>query len=187
MKSPYCFIVTPVDDRRYDNIKEISGIKFITSVSEEDHTASNRFAIVVETPIHYSGPIKKGDTLLVHHNVFKFYNDMKGRQKSGRSYLKDNLFLVDNDQFFMYKQNNKWHAWGKYCFVKPVSIKESYIFKPGGEEPLFGVMKYINEELLDLGVKEGDQVSFVPESEYPFFIDGEKLYRMFTSHITFIA
>jgi len=187
MKSPYCFIVTPVDDRRYDNIKEISGINFITSVSEEDHTASNRFAIVVETPINYNGPIKKGDALLVHHNVFKFYNDMKGRQKSGRSYLKDNLFLVDNDQFFMYKQNNKWHAWGKYCFVKPVPIKESYIFKPGGEEPLFGVMKYINQELLDLGVKEGDQVSFVPESEYPFFIDGEKLYRMFTSHITFIA
>lgn len=187
MKSPYCFIVTPVDDRRYDNIKEISGINFITSVSEEDHTASNRFAIVVETPINYNGPIKKGDTLLVHHNVFKFYNDMKGRQKSGRSYLKDNLFLVDNDQFFMYKQNNKWHAWGKYCFVKPVPIKESYIFKPGGEEPLFGVMKYINQELLDLGVKEGDQVSFVPESEYPFFIDGEKLYRMFTSHITFLA
>lgn len=187
MKSPYCFIVTPVDDRRYDNIKEISGINFITSVSEEDHTASNRFAIVVETPINYNGPIKKGDTLLVHHNVFKFYNDMKGRQKSGRSYLKDNLFLVDNDQFFMYKQNNKWNAWGKYCFVKPVPIKESYIFKPGGEEPLFGVMKYINQELLDLGVKEGDQVSFVPESEYPFFIDGEKLYRMFTSHITFLA
>ena len=187
MKSPYCFIVTPVDDRRYDNIKEISGINFITSVSEEDHTASNRFAIVVETPINYNGPIKKRDTLLVHHNVFKFYNDMKGRQKSGRSYLKDNLFLVDNDQFFMYKQNNKWHAWCKYCFVKPVPIKESYIFKPGGEEPLFGVMKYINQELLDLGVKEGDQVSFVPESEYPFFIDGEKLYRMFTSHITFLA
>ena len=187
MKSPYCFIVTPVDDRRYDNIKEIAGINFLTSVSEEDHTASNRFAIVVETPINYTGPIKKGDTLLVHHNVFKFYNDMKGRQKSGRSYLKDNLFLVDTDQFFMYKQNNKWHAWGKYCFVKPVPIKESYIFKPGGEEPLFGIMKYINQELIDLGVKEGDQVSFVPESEYPFFIDGEKLYRMFTSHITFIA
>ena len=76
--------------------------------------------------------------------------------------------------FLCINKNNKWHAWGKYCFVKPVPIKESYIFKPGGEEPLFGVMKYINQELLDLGVKEGDQVSFVPESEYPFFIDGEK-------------
>ena len=73
MRSPYCFIVTPVDDRRYDNLKDIAGMKFITSVSEEDHTASNRFATVVETPINYNGPIVKGDTLLVHHNVFKFY------------------------------------------------------------------------------------------------------------------
>tara|TARA_B100001769_G_C21994909_1_gene534728 strand:- start:310 stop:873 length:564 start_codon:yes stop_codon:yes gene_type:complete len=187
MRSPYCFIVTPLGDRRYDNLKQIGNTEFITSVSEEDHTVSNRFASVVNTPINYNGPIKKGDILLVHHNVFKFYNDMQGRQKSGRSFLKDNLFLVDPDQFFMYKQKNKWHAWGKYCFVKPMPIKESYIFKPGGEEPLFGVMKYINKELRDMGVKEGDEISFTPDSEYPFMIDGEKLYRMFTSQITMIA
>ena len=53
MRSPDSFIVTPVNDRRYDNLKEISGVKFITSVSEEDHTASNRFATVIETPIGY--------------------------------------------------------------------------------------------------------------------------------------
>ena len=40
--------------------------------------------------------LKIGDTLLVHHNVFKFYYDMYGREKSGRSFLKENLFLVDN-------------------------------------------------------------------------------------------
>ena len=77
MRSPHSFIVTPVNDRRYDNLKDIGDIKFITSVSEEDHTASNRFATVIELPINYKGPIKKGDTLLVHHNVFKFYNDMQ--------------------------------------------------------------------------------------------------------------
>ena len=161
-------------------------MKFITSVSEEDHTASNRFATVVETPINYNGPIVKGDTLLVHHNVFKFYNDVKGRRKSGRSYLKENLFLVDSEQFFMYKNNNKWMAWGKYCFIKPVDIKDSYIFKAGGEEPLFGIVKYINQELIDLGVKEGDEISFSPDSEYPFTIDDEKLYRMFTNNITMV-
>lgn len=184
MKSPYCFIVTPVNDRRYDNQKEIGGVNFITSVSEEDHTASNRFAIVVETPIGYKGPIKKGDTLLVHHNVFKFYNDMKGRRKSGRSYLKENLFLVDQEQFYMYHNGKEWNAWGKYCFIEPVDIKDSYIFKPGGEEPLFGKIKYINQELLDLGVKQGDEISFTPGSEYPFQVEGEKLYRMFTNNIT---
>ncbi len=184
MRSPDSFIVTPVNDRRYDNLKEISGVKFITSVSEEDHTASNRFATVIETPIGYNGSVKKGDTLLVHHNVFKFYNDMQGRRKSGRSHLKDNLFLVDYDQFFMYKNKGKWKAWGKYCFIKPINLEESYIFKGGSEEPLFGIVKYINQELLDLGVKEGDKISYTPDSDYPFTIEGEKLYRMFTNNIT---
>ena len=86
----------------------------------------------------------------------------------------------------MYKNNNKWVAWGKYCFIKPVDIKDSYIFKSGGEEPLFGIVKYINQELIDLGVKEGDEISFTPDSEYPFTVDDEKLYRMFTNNITMI-
>ena len=55
-----------------------------------------------------------------------------------------------------------------------------------GEEPLIGIVKYINQELLDLGVKVGDEISFQPESEYEFTIEGEKLYRMFTNNITMI-
>ena len=86
MKSPFSFIVNPYNSRRYDNIKNIKNIDLITSTSKEDVSSSNRFAIVVETPINYKGPIKKGDTLLVHHNVFKYYNDMKGREKTGKSY-----------------------------------------------------------------------------------------------------
>ena len=94
MKSPTDFIVRPYNNRRYDNIKNIGGMDFVTSVSQEDHKASNRFATVVETPINYDGPIGVGDTLLVHHNVFKFFYDMKGRQKSGRSFFKDDLFFM---------------------------------------------------------------------------------------------
>ena len=41
----------------------------------------------VATPLGYDGEIVVGDLLLVHHNVFKFYNDMKGRQKSGKSFF----------------------------------------------------------------------------------------------------
>lgn len=186
MRSPYNFIVTPFKDRRYDNTKKIGDTEFITSVSEEDHESSNRLATVVSLPIDYNGPVKEGDTLLVHHNVFKFYNDMKGIQQSGRSFLKDNLFLIDYEQFFLYKQKNQWRAYGKYCFVKPAPLKDSYIFKGGNEEPLFGTIKYINQELLDLGVKVGDKISFTPDSEYPFTVDDEKLYRMFTNNITMI-
>ena len=51
MRSPHYFIVTPLKNRRYDNIKKIGDIDFITSTSEEDHKSANRFAKVVETPL----------------------------------------------------------------------------------------------------------------------------------------
>ena len=74
----------------------------------------------------------------------------------------------------------------KYCFVKPVPVKKSYLSKTGDEEPLIGTMKYINNELETLGVKVGDEISFTPDSEYEFIVEGEKLYRMFTNNITMI-
>ena len=89
MRSPHNFIVTPLKDRRYDNVKEVGETELITSVSQEDHISSNRQAEVVALPIAYKGPIKVGDTLIVHHNVFKFYYDMYGRQKSGKSFFKE--------------------------------------------------------------------------------------------------
>ena len=73
MQSPYSFIVQPVKGRRYDNIKDIGGVDFITSVSKEDHKASNRFAKVVSVPLNYTGDIDKGDIFLLHHNMFLFF------------------------------------------------------------------------------------------------------------------
>ena len=111
---------------------------------------------------------------------------MKGVQKSGRSYFKDQLFFIEEDQFFLYKKDDQWKAHGKYCFVKPVEEKASWIKKFVKEEPLFGTLRYSNEQLEKLGVKEGDEISFTPQSEYEFTVDGEKLYRMYTENITMV-
>jgi len=184
MRSPFNFIAKPVNGRRYDNTKEIGGIELITSTSEEDHRFSNRYAEVVELPLEYDGPISIGDILLVHHNVFKFYNDMRGKQKSGRSFFKDDLFFIESDQFFMYKNSSTWNTYDKYCFVKPIAAIDSYVKKPFTDEPLMGEMKYPNAYLLSKGIQEGDIVCFQPDSEYEFTVDGEKLYRMFDHQIT---
>ena len=184
MRSPFYFIVKPIKGKRYNNTKEIGGIDFITSTSEENHLASNREALVIATPINYTGEISAGDILLVHHNVFKYYNDIKGRQKSGRSYFMDDLFFIDNDQFFMYKKKGKWHCHDRYCFIKPIPVTEAYIYKPFSEEPLMGEIRYINKKLKKEGLCQGDYVSFKPDSEYEFTVDNEKLYRMFDHQIT---
>jgi len=184
MRSPFYFIAKPVNGKRYNNTKEIGGVEFIISTSEEDHKFSNRFAEVVELPLNYDGDIVKGDILLVHHNVFKFYNDMKGRQKSGKSFFRDDLFFIEPDQFFMYKHGSTWNAYDRYCFVKPIPPTDSYIKKPFSHEPLIGLMKYPNAYLREHGIKEEDMVCFSPDSEYEFTVDEEKLYRMYDHQIT---
>ena len=184
MRSPFYFIAKPLKGKRYDNTRDIAGVDLIVSTSEEDHKFSNRYAEVVELPLGYTGPIQIGDTLLVHHNVFKYYNDMRGRQKSGKSFFRDDNFFIEPDQFFMYKNCSTWNAYDRYCFVKPIAAIDSYIKKPFSEEPLMGMMKYPNEYLLSKGVNAGDMVCFAPDTEYEFTVDGEKLYRMYDNQIT---
>ncbi len=184
MRSPNQFIVKPLNGKRYDNTKKVGGIDLIVSTSEEDHKFSNRYAEVIALPISYKGDIEVGDTLLVHHNVFKFYNDMKGRRQSGKSFLKENMFLIDPDQFYMYKNHRGWNTHDRYCFIKPAPVEDSHIFKPFSEEPLVGIIKYPNKYLTDKGLKEGGKISFKPDSEYEFVVDGEKLYRMYDHQVT---
>jgi G:T-mismatch repair DNA endonuclease (very short patch repair protein) len=184
MRSPFYFIVTPLNEKRYNNTIDYEGVNFISNTSQENFKSTNRMGVVVSTPVNYTGDIVKGDILVVHHNVFKIYYDMRGRQKSGRSFLKDNTFLVDETQFYAYNHNGEWRCHSNNCFVKPIDKKEYFIEKPGTEEALVGRMRYNNKELDKLGVHNGALICFEPESEYEFQIDGEKLYRMYTRNIT---
>ena len=187
MRSPTLFLIRPIGGRRYDNIKDFGDIQFVTSTSQEDHKVSNRYGEVIALPIGYDGPIEVGDTLLVHHNVFKKYYDMKGREKSGPCHFRNDIFMVEPDQFFLYKNKGKWHTHSRYCFVRPLDNENCSIFNVNLENNshlhLIGQIVYSNDELSALGVYEGDIISFQPHSEYEFTIEGEKLYRMFTRNI----
>ena len=70
--------------------------------------------------------------------------------------------------------------------IKPIPKKENYLKTHEENEPLMGLVKYPNKYLISKGVNKGDKVSFKPESEYEFNVDGEKLYRMFDKSITLV-
>ena len=182
MKAPYCFIIKAVDGRMYDNIRTYGDKEFIVSTSQEDHTVSNRFAEVISVPIYYDGPITIGDIVVVHHNVFKFYYDMRGRQKSSWHHLKDDLFIVEPEQVYLYsKDKNLWSAPSPFVFIRPVA-SEDKIFNPiGAFEELWGEVVFKNNDLEEVEV--GDVVSFTPDSEYEFRINNEVLYRMYNRNI----
>lgn len=181
MKSPLYFVVEPVGDKLYDNTTDYG---LVLSASKEDHTVTNRFATVIATPIGYTGEIVPGDTLMVHHNVFRKYFDMRGKEVYGPSHFRDKTFLVDHEQYFLYRHDGQWKAPHPYCMVKPVdNLQDQVLVDPEREQPLLGVLKYGNEYLYSKGLNDGDLISFQPESEYPFRVDGEKLYRMLSKNI----
>ena len=53
-----------------------------------------------------------------------------------------------------------------------------YILSLSTEEELVGELVYSTSYLKEMGIESGDDVSFLPDSEYGFNIDGDKLYRM---------
>jgi len=177
MRGIYNFVITPIDGR-YNNIKDIDDKELILNTQMYNHQFVNREALVLETPIKNDTGIQKGDTIIVHHNVFRRYHDMKGVEKNGHAYYKDNKYFVYSDQIFMYKRNNKCHALKGYSFVKPIESND--IFNMSKETELMGIVKYTE----DPNIKKGDLVGFAPNSEYEFVIDSERLYRVLSPAIT---
>ena len=186
MRSPTDFLVKAIDGKRYANTKNIGGIDILISTSDEDYTVSNRFAEVISTPLYYNGPIKIGDTLLVHHNVFKFYNDVHGEQRSGKSYFKEDMFLIDDMQYYMYFNGDKWQAVGRYNFIEPFPPKDSYLHKAIEEEPLQGIMRYPSDKMRAYGVKEGDVMVYRPNLAAEYKVNDVKLYRLYDEHLTVV-
>tara|TARA_Y100001938_G_scaffold80580_1_gene111194 strand:- start:119 stop:709 length:591 start_codon:yes stop_codon:yes gene_type:complete len=176
MRSVYNFVVTPKGDR-YNNKKKIGGSELIINTEIYNHQYVNREAVVVSTPIVGETNIKVGDTVIVHHNVFRRWHNQYGIEKNSRSYFNDNTYLINHDQIFLYKKNKKWITPKGYCFVKP--LKAVNKFNTEREKPLQGIVKYS-----DGTVDVDDLIGFTPNSEYEFIIDNEKLYRVLSKFIT---
>jgi hypothetical protein len=176
MKSVHNFVVTPKGDR-YNNTKEIEGGSLILNTEIYNHQFVNREATVISTPIAGHTDIQAQDTVLVHHNVFRRWNDVKGREKNSRSFFNESTYFITPDQIFLYKRNNEWIAPNGYCFVAPLKTVDQLNME--SETPLMGIVKYS-----DNTVDVGDLVGFRPGGEYEFIIDGQRLYRVLSNFIT---
>ena len=176
MKSVYNFVVTPKGER-YNNKKNVDGGELILNTEIFNHQYVNREAKVISIPIIGNTDIKPGDTVIVHHNVFRRWHDIKGIEKNSRSYFNESTYFISSDQIFLYKRNNKWIAPKGYCFVKP--LKAENPLNIDLEKPLQGIVKYS-----DGTVEVNDLIGFRPESKYEFIGDGERLYRVLSNFIT---
>jgi len=179
MNSIYHFVVKPLD-KRYENNKYINGKELVINSSIENHVFVSKKAVIVSTPAAYKTKIKISDEVYIHHNILRRYYDMKGRERNSGTYFKDNLYFVSPEQIYMY--NLKSHL--NYCFIKP--IKNQSLLNNRKEQPNVGIVKYTNDALEALGIMPGTLITFTPNSEFEFIIDGERLYCMKSNDIALI-
>ena len=174
------FIIKPVGSR-YNNSVDVEGKQLITNTRIESFKSVNKLAEVVAVPLFGETDIKVGDIIVIHHNVFRRFYDIKGRQKNSRSYFKEDLYFCSPDQIYLYKRDNKWNSYGDRCFVMPIKNKNQ--FKLSKEQKHIGILKYGNESLNGLEIIPGDVVGYKPYSEFEFIIDGQRLYCMKSNDI----
>ena len=176
MKNTHCYIVEPINGR-YTNKKKVSDKELILNTSIEDHKFVNRLGIIIETPIiNTKYNLQINDIVIVHHNVFRRFHDIRGAEKNSKSFFEENKYFCYDDQIFLYKRKNKWFAPEGFCFVKPIHNDNS--FDNVKEKPLMGVLKHLGSDLKQLNLKNNDLIGFTPNSEYEFVIDNERLYRI---------
>jgi hypothetical protein len=175
MKSVYNYVVKPKGGR-YNNSKKVGDKDLILNTEVYNHQYTNRQAEVISTPLISYSNIKPGNTIIVHHNVFRRWHNVKGVEKNSKSYFKENTYIISEDQIFAC-YDKQWKPMPGYCFVKP--IKSFDKFNVDQEQPLIGIIEYA-----DKSFNKGDLVGFTPNSEYEFVINGQKLYRVYTKFIT---
>ena len=183
MQSLYSFIIQPKNGR-YTNEVSVGDKKLIINTTMDDLKFVNRVGVVMSVPLIGDTDLSVGDEVIVHHNVFRRFYDVRGVEKNSSSYFKEDMYFCYYDQIFLYKHKNQWKAPGNFCFVKPILKKEKQIISDEKEQKRIGILKYGNSSLEAFKIHEGDLVGFSPSSEYEFIIEEDRLYRMRTNDIT---
>jgi len=180
MNSVYEFIIKPVGNR-YSNELTVGDKKLIVNSSISNHKFVNREAEIVALPLAFKTKLKVGDKVIVHHNLFRRYYNMKGKSVNSTKYFKDDLYFASPDQIYMKRTKDSWETLNEYCFIKPVVDKSSSSLKKLKE--CIGIVKYGNSTLEALKIHKEDLVVFKKNREFEFLIDNEVFYCMKSNDI----
>ena len=181
MKAPFDFVIEPKGNR-YNNTKKVGDKDLILNTEVYNHQFVNRSAIVKSVPTAFETDIKPGDEVIVHHNVFRRWHDVRGKEKRSSSYINEDHNSCSIDQIYAVFTKGNWEPLPEYVFVAPVKNTEK--ISNNKEKDLFGILKINNEALLNKGVQYNDLVSFTPSSEFEFILNDQKLYRIKIKDIT---
>ena len=181
MRSTNRFIVSPKGGNHFINEKQIGGQMMVVNTSIEDHRNVNRIGIIEALPLEYEGNVKIGDEVIVQHNIFRDFFDMKMITRKSSFHFKDNLFFIPEELIYLIIRDGKYISVDTYCFIEPIFKEERWTGKTEIEHQ--GIVKYANDYLNSIGIFEGDKIAFENDGEIEFLIDDERLYKMRDSMI----
>lgn len=180
-------------DSTYNNTIDVNGLELVVNNTIESVNNINRIVTVLSAP---KGTIlRKGDKIIIHHNILRSRYDVKGKVINSDYYIEGNKYFVPLTEIYMYKRGDKdWIALDPYCFVQPIKIEKEEkigsLYITGileknhkGNTSNIGIIKYPNKTLKELGIKNNDKVVFKNYSEYEFEINNQILYKMSTKDI----
>jgi hypothetical protein len=174
-----CDLIVKPYGSRYNNTKSVGDKELIVNTEIFNHQHVNREAIVQVVPKINPLGVCEGDKIVLHHNVFRRWHNMRKVEKNSRGYLREGQYLVQPDQVFLtQKPGESWRCVMGYCFIQPIKPVDSMYFMDN-ERPLIGLVKYT-----DGTVCKGDLVGFQPSSEFEFIVDGQRMYRVLSNSIT---
>jgi len=184
MRPRYGYLIEPLGGE-YNNTKNVGGVDLVVNTTIEDASFVNRIGIVKGLPTtDKDTELQVGDIVVVHHNVFRTYLDMKGRKTKSNEYFRGNSYIVPLERIYLYKRKDDWKALKAFCFVLPVDYtQDSVILRNKEKEDHVGLIEVSNKYLESKGVIKGSKIGFTKNSEYEFNIEGKKLYRMQTRDI----
>ena len=180
MNSVYEFIIKPVGNR-YSNELTIGDKKLIVNSSISNHKFVNREAEIVALPLAFKTKLKVGDRVIVHHNLFRRYYNMKGKSVNSTKYFKNDLYFASLNQIYMKKTKDSWETLNEYCFIKPIVNKSLSSLKK--LKQCVGIVKYGNSTLEALKIHKEDLVVFKKNREFEFLINNEVVYCMESNDI----
>jgi hypothetical protein len=176
MKSVFNYMVAPKHGRSSGK-KEINGKELLLNTDTQAHEYTSRLGIIKALPLATPTELRVNDEVILHHNVFRRFRDVRGAEKNSKAYYSEDTFFAQPDQIYAYKRNGEWYCLEGFCFLKPIVNKDPLSLEK--EQPLVGIIKYADE-----GFKVGELVGFKPNREYEFNIEEERLYRVPSKDIT---
>lgn len=179
------FVIVEVD-KAYNNEKKIGDVSLVVNSTIESVEHINRIGKVIAAPSFT--PLKEGDSVIIHHNICRLRNGIKGLQVESDYHIENFTYFVPLTEVFMYKrEGEEWTALAPYCFVEPIDDQAKMvgsIYIPNdsdnykGRIARQGIMKHANPDLIENGINNGDHIAFSEDSEYEFLIDDKIYYKM---------